>query len=148
MPDLRDGALPHHGLVSDPRLTSALDSKAKALLAARAALDKQAGDVVVMDLRGLSTVSDFFVIGTAGSGRQIDAVREHIETALSQHGAKVWHIEGSASAGRATHPVHDEPQWVLMDCGEFVVHLFDQHARSFYRLEDLWRDAPRIPVTL
>ena len=119
-----------------------IDSRAKALLAARAALDKQAEGVVVIDLRSLSTVTDFFVICTAGSARQITALRDHIETVLDQQGCPVWHTEGEASS---RGPMH-ESQWVLMDCGEIVVHLQDQQARSFYLLEQLWADAPRVPL--
>ena len=112
-------------------------SQARALVIARAALEKQAEDVVVMDLRELSTVADFFVVCTAGSGRQINALKDHIEAALKQHAGAVRHTEDSI--GR-------EPQWVLMDCGDIVVHLLDAQARDFYRLEQLWADAPRIPV--
>ena len=123
-----------------------IDSQAKALIAAQAALDTQAEDIVVMDLRALSTVADFFVICTAGSSRQIDALKDHIEEALARQGCLVDHTEGSTpprgSLGIGTHDF----QWVLMDCGEIVVHLLDQHARAFYRLEDLWADAPRVPL--
>ena len=120
----------------------ALDSQAKTLLAAQAALEKQAEGVVVLDVRALSTVTDFFVICTAGSGRQIAALKDHIETVLQQQGASIWHTEGTGTFGEFS----SEPQWVLMDCGDLVVHLLDQQARVFYRLEDLWADAPRIPV--
>ena len=115
-----------------------LDSQAKALLAAQAALEKHAEDVVVLDVRALSTVTDFFVICTAGSGRQIAALKDHIESTLQQQGASIWHTEGAMMET-------NEPQWVLMDCGDLVVHLLDQQARVFYRLEDLWADAPRYP---
>ena len=127
------------------RSTSQLDSQTKASLAARAALDKQADDVVILDLRALSTVTDFFVVGTAASGRQIDAIKEHLEAVLAGQGASVWHTEGAAArapAGREAMGV----QWVLMDCGDVVIHLFDQPARDFYRLEELWADAPRVPA--
>ena len=123
-----------------------IDSQAHALLAARAALEKQAEAVVIMDLRSLSTVADFFVVCTAGSARQLNAVKEHIEAVLERHGCPVWHTEGAAvnEPARAFAP---DPQWLLMDCGEIVVHLLDQHARSFYRLEELWGDAPRLPIS-
>ena len=114
-----------------------IESQAKALLAAHAALDKQAEDIVVVDLRSLSIVTDFFVVCTAGSGRQITALKDHIDAALSQRGCPVWHVEGEGGTA---------PQWVLMDYGDIVVHLMDQPARSFYQLEQLWADAPRIPV--
>ena len=121
-----------------------IESQAKALLAAHAALDKQAEDVVVVDLRSLSIVTDFFVVCTAGSGRQITALKDHIDAALSQRGCPVWHVEGEGAVPQRdlTHV----PQWVLMDYGDIVVHLMDQPARSFYQLEQLWADAPRVPL--
>jgi len=122
-----------------------IDSQAKALIAARAALEKQAEGVVVMDLRRLSTVTDFFVICTAGSTPQLNALKDYIETTLARHGGAVWHTEG-APARQSGGRFAAEPQWVLMDCGDIVVHLQDEHARSFYQLEQLWADAPRVPV--
>lgn len=116
-----------------------LDSLAIARLLAQAALDKHAEDVVVLDLRGLSTITDFFVIGTALSGPQLKAISDHIEERLAQHGARVWHIEGVATSS--------PPQWLLMDCGECVIHMLDAPARSLYQLERLWGDAPRVPLS-
>ena len=124
----------------------ALDSQAEALLAAHTALEKQAEAVVVMDVRGLSSVTDFFVVCTASSTRQLAALKDAIEAILAQQGCAVWHTEGTASAPASSGPFTHEPQWVLMDCGDIVVHLLDQHARAFYRLEDLWADAPRVPI--
>ena len=122
-----------------------IESQAKALFAAHAALEKQAEDVVVVDLRSLSIVTDFFVICTAGSSRQITALKEHIDTLLFQRGYPVWHTEGDAAASPSRGFTH-ESQWVLMDYGDIVVHLMDQQARSFYQLELLWADAPRVPL--
>ena len=122
-----------------------IHSEAKALAVAHAALEKQAEQVVVVDLRSLSSVTDFFVICTAGSSRQIDALKDHIEAVLSSQGWPVWHIEGDAAAAPSRGFTH-EPQWVLMDYGDIVVHLMDQQARSFYQLEQLWGDAPRVPL--
>ena len=139
---MRDRALPHHELIS----FAPFDSKAKALLAARAGLEKQAEDVLILELRSLSTVTDFFVICTGGSGRQIDALREHIETVLAQRGCPVRHTEGMSSSAGPTSTFDRSPQWVLMDYGDMVVHLLDQHTRAFYRLEHLWADAPRVPA--
>ena len=121
-----------------------IDSRESALIAARAAIEKQAEDVIVMDLRSLSSVTDFFVICTGLSARQITALAESLQHSLQQHGCPVWHIEGTASAG-AGGP-EQEPQWVLLDCGDIVIHLFGQDARSFYGLERLWADAPRLPI--
>ena len=118
-------------------------------MAARAAFDKQAEDVLILDLRTLSSLTEFFVICTGGSHRQIEALAEHIETALARQGCLVRHTEGLASlaSGESVSGMTHPPQWVLMDCGEIVVHLLDQPTRAFYRLEDLWADAPRVAVT-
>ena len=124
-----------------------IDSQAKAVIAAQAALEKHAEDVVIMDLRSLSTVTDFFVIGTAGSARQMAAITTHIEATLATQDCPVWHTEGPTELSEPMRELDQELQWVLMDCGEIVVHLLDRRARSFYRLEDLWADAPRVPVT-
>lgn len=113
------------------------------MIAARATLEKQAEDVVVLDLRPLSAVTDFFVICTTGSARQADAVREHLEATLSQHGASVGHTEGRPGP---VGPGNSGLQWVLLDCGDVVVHLLDQRSRDFYRLERLWGDAPQLPL--
>ena len=119
---------------------TAIDSQTNALIAGRAAVEKQAEHVVVMDLRAVSTVTDFFVICTADSARQLNALKGHLETVLGQRGCPVWHTEGAPGAAIG------EPQWVLLDCGEIVIHLLDPRARAFYRLEELWADAPRIPL--
>ena len=125
-----------------------LDSQAAALLAARTAVDKHAEHVVVMDLRSLSTITDFFVLCTAGSGPHVNALKDHLEAALEQGGCPVHHVEGLGHAGAIAQPAAHtrQLQWVLMDCGDVVVHLLNEHARVFYRLEDLWADAPRIPI--
>jgi ribosome-associated protein len=124
-----------------------IDSLTNARLAARAALEKHAEGVVVMDLRAISDVTDFFVVCTADSTRQIDAVKDHIEVTLRQRGCPVWHAEeGCATPAEPARSGNHGLHWVLLDCGAIVVHLFDPNARSFYRLEELWRDAPRIPV--
>ena len=124
-----------------------IDSQAKALIAARAALEKQAESVVVMDLRSLSTVTDFFVVCTAGSARQLSALKDHIEAALCQHGGRVAHTEGEVSPSAVARGLNDPPLWLLMDCVDIVVHLLDQRTRECYRLEELWADAPRVPVS-
>ena len=118
-------------------------SRTNALAAARAALEKQAEDVLILDLRAVSTITDFFLLCTADNPRQIEALKDHIEAVLLRHGCRVEHTEGSATSPRGPAPAL---QWVLMDCGDLVVHVFDRQARGFYRLEDLWADAPRVSV--
>ena len=149
---MRDRSLPNHEFLIGvsvrqvPTQGRELDSRAKALIAARAALEKQAEGVVILDLRSISTVADFFVVCTAGSGRQLDALKDHIEAVLALQGCVVWHTEGSPPTGGSMRSSNHALQWVLMDCGEIVVHLLDQQARTFYRLEELWADAPRVAI--
>jgi len=110
----------------------------------------------VVDLRRLSSVTDFFVIATATSKPQVLAITEQIEDEFIQRGEQVWHIEGlsaprnTGQAGispKAAGPrIDDGLSWVLMDCGDLVIHLFNPPARDFYQLERLWGDAPRIPL--
>ena len=114
----------------------------KAVLLAQAVLEKHAEDVFVLDVRKLSTVTDYFVIATVGSIRQLKAVHEHLDRVLAVRRERVWHVEAPARAAVS----HHEPQWALLDCGDVVVHLLDARARSFYQLERLWGDAPRVSV--
>ncbi len=123
-----------------PGQVPAITSQAKALIAARAALEKHAEAVTVLDLRVLSTVTDFFVICTAGSPPQLAAIRDHIDELLERKGASVGHAEGALEASGAG------PLWLLLDCGDVVIHLLNEPARAFYRLEYLWADAPRLTL--
>jgi ribosome-associated protein len=107
-----------------------------ALLAAEAADSKKSFDILVLDLRGLTSIADYFVICTAGSTTQVDAIADGIGHALAQEGRRPSHIEGKPSS-----------TWVLMDYGDVVVHIFDEHTRSYYSLERLWGDAPSIPLS-
>jgi ribosome-associated protein len=108
-----------------------------ALLAAKAADDKKSFDILVLDLRGLTSIADYFVICSAGSTTQVDAIADGIGHALAQEGHKPSHIEGMPPS-----------TWVLMDYGDVVVHIFDEHTRTYYSLERLWGDAPSIPLRL
>jgi ribosome-associated protein len=121
-----------------------ITSREKAFIIAHAALDVQAEDVLVIDVRALSTITDYFVLCTAASSRQIEAISEHIDAALRRRGSRVVHVEGDGSAS-ATEPGL-ERRWVLMDCSDVVVHVLDGPARSFYQIEHFWGDAPRVPV--
>ena len=100
---------------------------------------------MVMDLRALSTVTDYFVLCTAQSSPQMTAVKEQIERVFSEQRWLIRHTEGSAASSNG-QPSAPEPRWMLMDCGDVVVHLLDPAARTLYRLEDLWADAPRLSV--
>ena len=106
--------------------------RALAVLAAREAVDRRAQDVVLLDLKGLTTATDFFVIASGESDVQVRALAERIEARLTEEeGRKPWHVEGQRHA-----------QWVLLDYVDFVVHVFHQEARRYYEIERLWGDAP------
>ena len=96
------------------------------------ALDRKAEDVVALDLRGISTATDYFVLATGNSDIQVRAIAEHVIDELKVRGARPTHVEG-LEGGR----------WVLIDYIDVVVHVFHPQARVFYQLEDLWGDAPR-----
>ncbi len=101
----------------------------------RAALDKKAGDVLVLDVRGLTSYADYFVLMTAESDRQAGAIADHVDEALRKSGAHRVGVEG-----------YESGRWILMDYGDVVAHVFSPEARGFYDLEGLWADAPRFPV--
>jgi ribosome-associated protein len=105
-------------------------------MALTAALDKKATDVVVLDLRRASAFTDFFVICTGRSTRQVRTIAEAVEEALTRKGAAPTLVEG---LGRS--------EWVLIDSFDFVVHVFTPATREFYALERLWGDAERVEVS-
>jgi ribosome-associated protein len=113
------------------------DSKDWALIAARAADDKKAADIVVQEMRAALLITDYFIIATGANNRQVDAITEAIEEALRKEaGIKPIGREGL-----------DEQTWVLLDYGDIVVHIFQPELREFYRLESLWSDAPFVDLT-
>jgi len=114
------------------RAAAANDSTELVRVSARLADDKKAEDIVVLDLRGLMYVTDFFVIASGGNPRQLHAIQSAIHQEMSQRGVRPIGQEGSG-----------QDRWVLMDYGDFVVHLFDPDSRRLYDLELLWGDAPR-----
>lgn len=105
--------------------------------AVEAAFDKKAEDPVVLDLRGISDVTDYFLICHGSSDRQVLAIVDSIEERLrSDLGRRPSHVEGRRAA-----------DWVLMDYHDFLVHVFRDDRRQFYRLESLWSDAPTIDLS-
>ncbi len=100
--------------------------------AAELALERKAHDISVLDLRGISSATDYFVIASGRSDVQVRAIAEHVVDELKKLDHRPQHVEG-LSGGR----------WVLIDYIDFVVHVFHPQARAFYQLESLWGDAPR-----
>jgi ribosome-associated protein len=103
--------------------------------AAEAALDKKAEDVVVLDLRKASSFTDYFVLATAANQKQILAIADHVLEVLRARGLRPNHTEG-----------YPRQEWILLDFGGLVVHVFTQRLRAFYDLERLWGGASRMEV--
>lgn len=98
-----------------------------------AMVDRKAEEVMVLDLRGISSIADFFVICHGSSARQVVAISDNVETALRKSGRKRYHVEGRSRGN-----------WVLMDYHDMVLHIFDRPTRAFYSLEKLWSDAKKM----
>jgi len=109
---------------------SELDDRIRRAINATA--EKKAIEPTVLDLRGISTFTDFFVIVTGANRRQVQAISDEVSEQLKRHGTPAARVEGYQNA-----------EWVLIDYGDFVVHVFDDKARRFYDLERLWREARR-----
>jgi len=115
--------------------TARLETEDAVMLAARAASDRKAADMVILDLREVAQFTEFFLICTANNSRQVQAVTDAIEENLRQAGKRPMHIEGYTAA-----------EWVLLDYGDFIAHVFSPASRRFYDLERLWRDAKPVPL--
>ena len=116
----------------------AVDSKEFALAAARAIDEKKGSDIVIQDVSELLNVTDYFVIATGANNRRVDAIAEEVEEKLREEcGIKPISREGL-----------DDDEWVLLDYGPIVVHIFQPATRDFYRLEQLWEAAPTLDVAL
>lgn len=108
--------------------------EARVRLAAAAALDKKATNLDVLAVGELTSIADYFVLCSAGNERQAQAIADNVVDSLKQEmGVKVLLVEG-ATPGR----------WVLLDFGDFIVHIFTEDVRRFYGLERLWGDAPNV----
>jgi ribosome-associated protein len=105
----------------------------KALACTRFALDRKAYDLELLEVTKLTSVADYFLICTGRSDTQVRAIAEHIEQSLAAEGVRPLALEG-----------RQRGQWVLMDYGDVVVHVFYQPIRGFYDLEGLWIKAPRV----
>lgn len=117
-------------------MTQTPTAKECALIAARAADEKKATDIMVQEVKGLISVTDYFVIATATNSRQVESIIDEIEEQERKiAGVKPLHREGTADG-----------LWALLDYGEFVVHVFQPETREYYRLEALWNDAPIIDL--
>ena len=108
----------------------------RALVAARTAAENRGRDIVILDMRELTSVFDYFVLASGTSRRQLHAMSEEIDHALEERmGDRRLGIEG-----------YGESRWILLDYGDVVIHLFEPETRAFYALEDLWAHAKRVEV--
>ena len=110
-----------------------LDSAQLAKMAVDAASDKKASDIMLLDIRDVTTFADYFVICSGNNPRQIQAIADTIDEALGKQGARLLHREGIAETG-----------WVLLDFGDIIVHVFGAKEREYYRLERLWSEAKTV----
>jgi ribosome-associated protein len=100
-------------------------------MAARAASSKQGQAIVILDVRELITITDYFVIASGASDRQVDSIADEVARELKKNGTRPVRTEGDPTN-----------RWILLDFVDFVVHVFHEEEREYYRLENLWRDAP------
>jgi ribosome-associated protein len=105
----------------------------RAILCAQTASDHKGKDILVLDLRGLTPIFDFFVIATGSSRRQVHTLTEEIDACMRAQGEQRLSIQG-----------YDTSRWIAQDYGDIVIHIFDAEARDYYGIEELWADAPRI----
>ena len=104
--------------------------------AARGALEKKASDVVILDVRRSRAIVDYFLIASGTNQRQIVAIADAMRETLREQQRRPLHVEG-----------YPRQEWILLDYGDFVVHIFTERQRTFYNIERLWSDASREQVT-
>jgi ribosome-associated protein len=106
-----------------------------ALAIAKAGLDKKAEEVLLLDVRGLTSYADYFVVMTADSDRQAGAIADHLDEEMKKAGHTKVGVEG-----------YEGGRWILVDYGDVVAHVMNREAREFYDIEGLWADAPRTKI--
>jgi ribosome-associated protein len=116
-------------------VTAHASAEHKARRAARAALDKKAIDLAVLDVQGVSSVADYFLVCSGRSAPHVKTIADAIREDLKADGVRPLHAEGQPESG-----------WVLLDYGDVLMHVFLEDTRAYYALERLWGDAPSVPV--
>ena len=114
---------------------AAISSWDKVLLLTRFALEKKARDLVVLEVRELTSIADYFIICSGSSDRQVQSIAQGIEENLNEAGHSLLSVEGA-----------NRGHWVLMDFSDVIVHIFYEPVREFYDLEGLWGHAPRVEL--
>jgi len=107
--------------------------KQRALACVRAAEDRKARNCVLLDMRKISSIADYFVICSGDSNRQVKGIAEAVLEALKDAGVRCWHSEGWG-----------ESMWIVLDFGDVIVHVFQDEVRNYYKIERLWGDAKTV----
>lgn len=110
-----------------------MEAKEMARIAVDALEDKKAEDISIIDISGITVLADYFLIASGGNRNQVQALTDNVEEKLGRAGVSPRQIEG-----------YDTANWILMDYGDIIVHVFDRENRLFYDLERIWRDGKRI----
>lgn len=132
--EVQAASIGRRGVASAPANPAEFDDRLRWALEGTA--EKKAIDVTVLDLRGVATFTDFFVIATGANKRQMQAIADDVVERLKRHGSPAARVEGYQAA-----------EWILVDYGDFIVHVFDEKSRRFYDLEYLWREAKRLDIS-
>lgn len=112
-------------------------SRKAAEIAAKALESKKGRDIVILGIYRVTLIADFFVIASGGSEVHVKALVDEVEDRLVENGIKILHKEG-----------YNDARWVLLDCGDVVVHVFHEREREFYDLERLWADAEKVELDI
>ena len=107
----------------------------KALLCTKIIKERKAINPILLDLAGLTSITDYFIVASGASNRQVQAISKHVMRRMREQGFRAYGVEGE-----------QEGHWVLMDYGDVIIHIFYQPVREFYDLEGLWTEAPRVEV--
>jgi ribosome-associated protein len=123
-------------LTRPPQVQTTTSALERAQLCARLAAENKGRDILILDMRGITSLYDYFVLITGASRRQIHNIAEEVDAALARVGDRRLAIEG-----------YESSKWVVQDYGDVVVHVFDPSTREYYSLEELWADAPHAEWT-
>lgn len=121
--------------MGEKKLSKSPAGPQKPLLCAQAALNKNAENVKIMDLSGISSFTDYFLVCSGNSNRQVQAISDSIKQKMRESDHEILSVEGYADG-----------RWILMDLGDVVVHIFQDVLREYYALETLWASAPKIQI--
>ncbi|MCJ7596506.1 MAG: ribosome silencing factor [Desulfobacterales bacterium] len=107
----------------------------KALLCTKIIKERKAVNPILFEMAGLTSITDYFIVASGASNRQVQAISKHVMRRMREQGFRAYGVEGE-----------QEGHWVLMDYGDVIIHIFYQPVREFYDLEGLWTEAPRVEV--